>query len=257
MKCALYTICDNKFIDAGLIMLYSFLVNNQWFNGNIIVLHTDLDYWNRSRLMALNEKIVLKEINTKEYEPLMEAARGITSPTLMKSFYKYELFRDAEHDIIIWADADMIFNASIEDVVTYDADFSWCEDKLYIGKKSYFNTGFFIFKNIECVKNGTFYNELLNFTLNLKSQTFSQKVTYKGFFADQDILNEMVHSFFANIKVLPTLEYNFPQQMDDWNLINKAKIIHYLGGDKPFLKDKETNHLAHYLWYFYYYQLNC
>lgn len=256
MKCALYTICDDNFIDAGLVMLYSFLVNNHWFDGDIIVLYTELDFWNRARLKALNDCIILKELDTKKYEPIMEATQGITSPSLVKSFYKYELFRDKEHDTIIWADADMIFNASIEDAVMSDSEFSWCEDKMYMGQNSYFNAGFFIFKSIDCIKDESFYRELFDFTLKLKEQVFTREVTYNGVYADQDILNEKVYSFFNNIRTLPTLEYNFPQQINNWGLIDDAKIVHYLGGDKPFSKTREKKYLSHYLWYYYYYQLN-
>ena len=137
-----------------------------------------------------------------------------------------------------------------------DFDFCWCEDKAFVGKGTYFNTGFFIFKNNDKVRDNTFFNDIYDFTVNIKERKFESKPTFNGLYADQDVLNEKVKPYFHNIKIAPMLEYNLPQQVDKWEIINNAKVIHYCGGDKPFSEKINKRYISHLLWYYYFYQLN-
>lgn len=255
-KYALYTICDNDFIEATLVMLYSFLTNNDWFDGTIIVLHDGLSYKNTLRLKALGDNILIKSIDVNKYNDIMEGTKGVTISTLKKCYYKYELFNDQKHDVVIWMDSDTLVTGSIKSLVESEFDFCWCEDKAFVGKNVYYNTGVFMFRNNEKIKNNDFYKELCDFTANIKKRTFENTSTFKGLYADQDVLNEKVKLYFTNIKVASLIEYNLPQQVDRWDIINNAKVIHYCGGDKPFSNRITNKYLAHLLWYYYYYQLN-
>jgi lipopolysaccharide biosynthesis glycosyltransferase len=237
-------------------MLYSFIINNKWFTGDIIVLHDGLSYKNSLRLKALWNNMIVKPIDVDSYDTIMDATKGVTVNTLKKCYYKYEMFKNQEYDSVIWADSDLLFTDSIENLFNEEFDFCWCEDKAFFTKNVYYNTGFFIFRNNEKVKDNVFYQDLFDFTSDIKNKTFESEKTFKGLYADQDVLNEKVKSYFPNIKVAPLLEYNFPQHVDKWDMINKAKIIHYCGENKPFSNRITKKYLSHFLWYYYYYQLN-
>lgn len=256
-KYALYTICDDKFIDPTSVMLFSFLSNNKWFNGDIVILYDVLSHKNKVKLKAIYENIIFNSINEKLYESLMNGVKGVTAPSLLKCYYKYELFNEQKYDVIMWVDSDIVFQDSIEELFNDDnVDFCWCEDKSFLGKEIYFNTGFFFFRNIENVKNNSFYNDVFEFTENIKTAYFTNENTQQGLYADQDIFNEKVPLYFKNIKNAPALIYNFPQQVERVDLFKNAKIIHYCGGDKPFSEKINKMFLSHSLWYYYYYQLN-
>lgn len=257
MSYALYTMCDDKYVEPTSVMIYSFLDNNDWFNGDIIVLYDVLSHKNKVKLKTLYDNIIFKQVNNETYKNIMENVKGVTATSLLKCYYKYELFKDQNYDTVMWVDGDMVFNGSIEDLIKKeDTDFCWCEDKSSLGKKEYFNTGFFFFKNIDSVRNGDFYKDIFSFTENIKSVEFTNNNTYKGLFADQDVFNEKVPKYFNNIKIAPALIYNFPQQVDSLDLFNISKIVHYCGANKPFSEKINKKYISHSLWYYYYYQLN-
>lgn len=187
----------------------------------------------------------------------MTSVKGVTATNLLKCYYKYELFKNQNYDTVIWVDGDIIFNESVEELFADETvDFCWCEDKMALGENNYFNTGFFFFRNNDNVKNNVFYNSLFDFTKDIKNVTFKNEKTYSGLFADQDVLNELVPLYFNKIKEVPALIYNFPQQVNNIDLVHKSKIIHYCGGSKPFSAKINKKYVSHYLWYYYYYQLN-
>ena len=257
MKYAIYTLCDDNFVEPTSVMLYSFLTNNKWFNGDIVILYDSLSYKNKLKLKTLYDNIIFKEIVDDDYEEIMTSVKGVTATNLLKCYYKYELFKNQNYDTVIWVDGDIIFNESVEELFADETvDFCWCEDKMALGENNYFNTGFFFFRNNDNVKNNIFYNSLFDFTKDIKNVTFKNEKTYSGLFADQDVLNELVPLYFNKIKEAPALIYNFPQQVNNIDLVHQSKIIHYCGGSKPFSAKINKKYVSHYLWYYYYYQLN-
>ena len=249
--------CDDKYVEPTSVMIYSFLDNNDWFNGDIIVLYDVLSHKNKVKLKTLYDNIIFKQVNNETYKNIMENVKGVTATSLLKCYYKYELFKDQNYDTVMWVDGDIIFNGSIEDLfMDSEVDFCWCEDKIVLNESGYYNTGFFFFRNNDNVKNNVFYNDIFNFTKDIKNSSFTNEKSYNGFLADQDVFNERVPLYFNNIKTASALIYNFPQQVDNLDLVNNAKIIHYCGGNKPFSDKINKKYVSHYLWYYYYYQLN-
>lgn len=222
-----------------------------------MILYDALSNKNKLKLKTLYNNIILKPIVNGDYEEIMKNVNGVTVSSLLKCYYKYELFKNQNYDTVIWVDSDIIFNESIEELFADETvDFCWCEDKVSLGKNIYFNTGFFFFRNNDNIKNNIFYNGLFDFTKNIKNVTFKNEKTYRGLYADQDVLNELAPLYFNKIKVAPALIYNFPQQVNNIDLVHQSKIIHYCGGDKPFSEKINKKYVSHYLWYYYYYQLN-
>ena len=69
----LYTAVNDTFIDGALVMLYSFLKNNSWFDGDIIVGYgkeegCQLSYENREKIANLYYKIKFIEKGTIEID---------------------------------------------------------------------------------------------------------------------------------------------------------------------------------------------
>lgn len=257
MKYAIYTLCDDNFTVPTSVMIYSFLTNNKWFNGDIVVLYDILSYKNKNKLKMLYDNIIFKQINHNDYKDIIENVKGVSENGYLKCYYKYEIFKNQSYDVVIWIDGDIVFNASVEELFNDETvDFCWCEDKISLGQPIYFNAGFFFFRNNDNVKNNVFYNEAVNFSKNIKNVTFKNEKSFKGLLAEQDVLNELVPLYFNNIKEERALTYNFPQQIRNIELVNQAKVIHYCGGDKPFSEKIKNNYISHCVWYFYYYQLN-
>ena len=249
-KYVVYTICDDKYIEPCTTMLYSFLLNNRWFDGDIVVMYDNLKKENFEKIKKIDNNIKIVKLPVDKYKTIFENTNGIVAKGLQKAFFKYEVFKKQNYDIIIWLDSDMIIKENIETVFLFDDyDFVWCEDKQHIGKKNYFNTGFFAFRNCDFVKDGSFYSDLFSFTENLNRESFKNEVSYYGLYADQDVLNERVKHFFKKIKIEDCLKYNFPQQIVEQNLINNSKTIHYCGGGKPW--DGSFDNKTHEYYYFY------
>ena len=207
-------------------MIYSFLKNNPWWSGDIRVLTDSLT--NDAPFSSLNSHITVQRICPEEYREVIEHNKQTTSPSVLKAFYKFELFRDNdEYERIMWLDADTLIVSSIEELFTGNGEdnntIMWVPDRC--GGNEYFNTGVFIFNK----KGSTneIYNDLMNFSKTCKREDYKNPKTFRGTYADQDIFNERLKLFFT-IKVAGN-KYN--QQGGQIN--NDTSIVHYLGGEKP------------------------
>ena len=66
-KIAFCTISDNSYYEPCSVMIYSFLKNNNWYDGDIIVFYDDLTEENKSKIMRVSDKIKFSQINTDDY----------------------------------------------------------------------------------------------------------------------------------------------------------------------------------------------
>ena len=253
-KIAFCTISDNSYYEPCSVMIYSFLKNNNWYDGDIIVFYDDLTEENKSKIMRVSNKIKFSQINTDDYNLIFKATNGITADTLKKAFYKFDIFKLYDYDFVVWADSDMVIIKDIREIFEFDYDFGWCEDRVSNENYKYFNAGFFFFKT-EKIKDGSFYQDLFNFTENLKRDSFKKELTFRGLYADQCVLNERVDMFFENIISLPADLYNVPQTENNFVKVINSKIIHYCGGYKTWTVDN-PHYVSHYIWYQYYYLMN-
>ena len=65
MKNALYTTFNDAFLETGATMIYSFLDNNKWFEGDIIILHDEGDnckFSDENKNILKNIRIVKKSL---------------------------------------------------------------------------------------------------------------------------------------------------------------------------------------------------
>ena len=265
---ALFTMCSDNLVEVCLTMLYSFLMNNEWFyDCGIINIICDnnickLSPENREKFTSLYKNTVFVEADYEYYKPLIERQEKdlYIAPNLKPCFYKYEIFKDYGYSKNVYFDADMIIQSDVRELFFNDITFGVCLDISALKYKTniifnktdktdeYFNTGLMVVgKNI--MKEEVF-NKIFTFSkLMTRQYNFSKKLSWKGILADQDAINEI----FINYTLIPNELYN-----QSHNLINNlnykdTKIIHYCGSPKPWKEIKFNCEMAAMIFYKYYF----
>lgn len=252
-KYCLFTICDDKYTEPCKVMLNSFLINNKWFDGDIVVLYDFIKEENIQYIKKLDNRIEFFRVNEdNKYDVFFNSETLMKNKNFLRAFYKFELFSEffsEKYEYAMWLDSDIVVNGDVSDFFMNDSDFAWCEDR--ISKNGvYCNSGVFRF-SYESLNGERFYNLLFDFANNIK---FENKLSGKGAYPDQDILNELVNSFFNNVVIF---DWNIYNKTDFYNPnINGVKIIHYCGGEKPFNSEMKKMYFVYFVWYYYYYLTN-
>jgi lipopolysaccharide biosynthesis glycosyltransferase len=228
---ALYTICDDKFIDGARVMIYSFIRHNPWFNGKIVVLcnqtYSQISLENRSRLLEIYQDIEFKEVDTSIYLDLIENFKKVATQSqlrLVPSLFTFEIFNSCkDHDFLIYIDSDMLILDDISEVFSTDHSILAAPDagEFRIGSNYYtFNGGFLVLKKE--VHEMNYRQALIDHAGSMKSMSL----------ADQTIMN----SFFKDEIVLLNSNYNCLKRCFPDNKFNQfkdsIKIVHYVGS-KP------------------------
>ena len=260
MKNALYTTFNDAFLETGATMIYSFLDNNKWFEGDIIILHDEGDNCkfsdeNKNILKKFSDKIKFKQVNSKDYAPIFENFPRLTQKHFKSSFYKLEMMKKDEYDIKFYIDADVCFNDSVEELFKIETDkikAFMCRDicsnnygSYNVSLKTdedYANMGFLIIDGRKLTEND--YSNIFKFCSTITFNDYKNKRSFKGVFGDQDCLNE----YFADAALLPALVYDANITQINKDNIDKVKIFHYYGaGRKPWDCDLKSN--AFDIWY--------
>lgn len=120
-KFALYTFFDDNFILTGLTMINSFLENNEWFNGDIVVLCDEgkfcpLSEDNRDLLLKFDNRIKVKEVNSSDYQPIWDNLSQKLSNAFMSCYYKLEVFKKDDYSVKFFIDADSCFINNVREL---------------------------------------------------------------------------------------------------------------------------------------------
>lgn len=228
---AVYTICDDKFTDGARVMISSFIKNNTWFNGKIVILF-DIEYSkiskeNRDLISRVYEKIEFQEVDTSVYLDLIENFKRVANRNqlrLIPSLFTFEIFEKIKnHDALIYLDSDMVILDDISEVFSTGHSILAAPDagEFRIGSKyAVFNGGLLVLKKEVHVMG--YREKLINHALSMKSMAL----------ADQTIMN----SFFSNEISLLNSNYNCLKRCFPDNKFNQfkssIKIVHYVGS-KP------------------------
>lgn len=270
-KNCLFTLCDDKFTDFCGVMITSFLYNNKWFNGDIIVVYKEesLSQENINKLQKISNLIKFHKIIERDYENnVFDKAYQCVHPNLKNTFYKFEIFRDffiEKYDKCLFLDSDVIVTKDIKELFETDCDFGWCKEYYSntltenggIVSPDYFNSGVFIF-NCKKIHGNDFLNLLFNFIKNENyTNNFKRLGSVGGVLGDQDVLNELVFEYFKNIAFFDNKIYNFRvyndnPDVENLEIMKNAKIFHIIGGEK-FDNIKNCAFLPCYEYYKYYY----
>ena len=128
-KYALVSILDDRFSEYFYVFLNSFLENNKWFDGDLIILHNDdlshLSDENIEKLKLLYRKIVFKKIKTEGYFNLIELFKSKVSKTFHRfipSVLTIETFNLIDYDRVVYLDSDTLVIGDLFDLFRIEND---------------------------------------------------------------------------------------------------------------------------------------
>lgn len=227
----LCTICDNNFVIGAMNMIYSFLKNNAWFNGNISIIY-NVDYSplsddNMKMLTSLYNKIVFINVNSKPYEQLIKKfiKSGKRHPNILRfipSLFTFEIFEEvANYDTLLYLDADMTVINDLKELYLYDDEIIVTPDTCVYDltkRADVFNGGFMVLKN--SVKNYSYRDKLIQHAINMNNFIL----------ADQTIMNDYFN--VSKLKMIDSRYNCLKRCYNDKNFSNFDKniaVIHYVG----------------------------
>jgi lipopolysaccharide biosynthesis glycosyltransferase len=252
-RLALATVLSDNFLPGALTMIKSFMNENAWFEGDIIVIHDGLTDQTATALKYHWPDIILRKVGSDLAQRMaaVAAAAGWQSNKQLQ-FASLEIFALEGYGRVIFCDSDMLFLASIEHLLSIDAPLIACGDganfrgnlrrmsdfaevmpeaaqpkSKYIGDT--FNTGMMIIRMDE--KSREHYTQL---GAMMDPQIWQNDQTGH---TDQMLLN----IYFAGRQTIADPSYNY--LMSHRVLIEKAtgieagkaRAIHFTGPAKPWL----------------------
>lgn len=248
-KC-ICTITDNNFIIGAMTMIYSFLKNNKWFDGDIIIFYSDticpLSYFNRNKIekQFINQQIKFQKIDESKYQSIMNFKLVRTSP----SIFTFEAF-ELDYDRVVFLDADMVIIQNVNHLfdITYELGVTvddWKKyqknptlSKIHHKKNGYeeFNGGLF-----------SIGRKLLN--RGTRDKLIEHAKTQKSWkLWDQSILNSYFHKNLDQIYYFSS-NFNSLKRCFDNSKFKCYKnsnpyIIHYVG-KKPWDPDSKEHYMG-------------
>ena len=262
---ALVTILNDKFVLPAKVMLYSFFCNNPWFDGDVVVMSSDDDLMylseaSKRELSSMSPAIKFVTIKNSEYTKAYEHFQDIIPITLKCTLYKLSIFGLSQYEKIVYVDSDMLILKSLRDLfesnihlgAAPDIPLSENQDETYlkyenifIRNKEYFNTGIIVIdkKFLSTRMKGNIISFAEKFPIGDK------RGSYGGIYPDQDIINKFVERY-CDISILP-IKYNMPQRrfINGNRDVKDECVIHYLGGEKPWLNKDERYQYIYSVWY--------
>jgi lipopolysaccharide biosynthesis glycosyltransferase len=248
-KYALTTILNNSFSKYFYVFLNSFLENNTWFFGDVIVLYDDilspLSEENISKIKLLYKNIIFKKIESDKYINVINLFKSKVDKSFHRfipSIFTIEIFNLVEYEKVLYLDSDMLIINNIEElfllknnvVVTRDTSIYNRDNKIKpIGCDKLILNGGFVLLDGDFIKSENHVENMLNLFPKLNKPTY----------LDQSLMNE----YFKNYSILfISSDYNLLKRcFDDTKIkefnyyLNNIKIVHYVG-EKPWdEKEKE------------------
>lgn len=113
-------------------MLHSFLRHNEWFDGDIIVLHDTLSETDQEKLRGISGKIKVSRISpemARATNQLLEK-RPEMAP-VVSSFYKGDFLKFDTYDKVIFSDCDILYQGSIQNLLGKPDALMACGDGAY------------------------------------------------------------------------------------------------------------------------------
>lgn len=244
----IYTVSSNSFIQGTIVLFRSILKNNQWFNGEFIVVNAGLSEVNQLKLKG--------EFNCFFVDPSKQLNTAIESlisnfPEYLNSknrFYSLEIFNQFEHNRSLFLDSDILCNGDFSALNSIKSELSAVADPRYYGGfvrnktsllpvlKSSVNPQFSAFFTERFFNTGMFLiNKLPNSTYNdlIALLSIDQFQNVKTGHTDTVVLNRLL---LDKVNWLD-LKYNCYSRLVD-EIKETPIFIHFLGRKKPWNKQK-------------------
>ena len=217
----LATVTTNSFVPGTLTMIYSFLKNNPWFSGDLLIIQDCLSGENQGHLSALYENTRFVEIGAELVTRVDKLVDEFPDFEKKRSrFSSLQAFRTEGYDRILFCDSDLLFRGSIQPLFDLSEPLIVCGDRFYYeGNPREWGLN----ENLdgsEEKKTALYYN-----TFNAGLMLFDKSVVNKDTYAR---LLELVD---------PKIYRNYQTELTDQMILN----IFFSG--KPHLVDAKYNYL--------------
>lgn len=240
----IFMVVNNAFALGAAITLYSFLKNNPWYDGDIIIgcgvdEGMGLTEENREMLLNLYHSLSIVELSFKDfyniYDNLVPIAQGGTGFEM--TVYKFHLFRLSGYERVVVFDADMLIIGDIKEIFEKNIEFGalyevknedFSNDVYKLRENEYFNVGIMVIG--EKYLNEDVILECDKILSNGKIFEDSKIPHHKGLYPEQDILNVFMED--KEVTLIPRT-YSADRFFCDENDYSDVKIIHYLTYLKP------------------------
>lgn len=249
MENSKYCVCtatNDAYTRGAEIMLYSFLLNNKWFKGDVVILcgkensQMSLSEDNRKKISNIYGNVIFREV---DYSEVSEVTSRMRNYSVGKEalFYKLVAFKMEQYEKILFLDSDLLVIGDIFEffdrkepfVICPDIEDTTYNDRLWSGRtEEYCNSGVFLV-NEQYIRE-SMMDEFLSI---FEYVDFSKKTRWNphnGRFGDQDIIN--AYFIGKNVFLAPSKFYNlYNLHFNERN--NEVKILHYWSFNKPFLRN--------------------
>lgn len=252
---ALATVTTPGFMPGTMVMLHSFLNNNPWFKGDILIIHDQLPEVHQSLLRRLYP-VRFVQTGGDLLQRVQTLIPDYADFERRKAqFYSLEAFRFREYNQLIFMDSDMLVLGSLEELTLRPEPMLACGTVKYYRpgdddgdpfQVEQFNAGMM---RIDGKLLGTGVRQAL--LDNISSRFFAPFIDWAATHelprvgTDQIILNT---HFGHQVTYVPaTFNYRVGIAAEiaerDGCRLEDARIIHYTGGKKPWMADKVLQHL--------------
>ncbi len=132
MNVCLATVTTEPFIPGTLVMLHSFLRQNPWFHGDIVVIHDALDTTSCHTFTKGFDRVRFLPISTRLNACLQALiAHRPDFASQQAQFYSLETLRLTGYDKVLFCDSDLLFRRSIGELFETHKALICCGDALY------------------------------------------------------------------------------------------------------------------------------
>lgn len=149
MAFVLCTISSDRYVNGTATMIHSFLRTNPWFSGDIVVFHSarmsPLSDKGMKSILKINDKIKFKKVDDSCYDNMYKHFKSRIPVKREVRALRFETFVLGGYDKVMYADSDMLFLGSVEEMFNQEAGITITRD----------GWGGRVFTDpIKCVKNG-------------------------------------------------------------------------------------------------------
>jgi len=243
------TVTTQSFLPGTMVLLYSFLETNTWYEGDIVVF-VEAEELEQTELDLLHTFKNLRVIHVNpQLSNYIEQLIAVNPSVNGKSshFYSLEVFNLAGYDKVLFCDSDLLFLGTIEPLFSKDQPLICCGDGAYYqgltrDKQTFvasepqnteeeftntFNAGFMLID--KSLINADTYSALVELT---HSEHWADKTTPH---TDQRIFNQ----YFAGKQHIVNPLYNYllthQHSIEANHLcdVKDIKVVHFNGPNKP------------------------
>ena len=249
-RLCLATVTTDSFVPGTLVMIYSFLKNNPWFSGDVVIIRDSLNTENQGYLSALYENTRFVDVGDELVTRVGKLVDEFPSFEKKRSrFSSLQAFRTKGYDRTLFCDSDLVFRGSIRELFDLSEPLIVCGDRFYYEGNPR-EWGLNENLDVSAEKKTALYYDTFNAGLMLIDKSVVDNDTYarllelidpqiyrnhKTELTDQMILN----IFFSGKPHLVDAKYNF--LMLHREIISKrsgvslsdAIVLHFNGRAKP------------------------